>query len=93
MCSEGRKVNSILSCIRKNTASTPLPLLSTSLTSEVTGPILEFPVQQRYVHNKENLVKDHGDDQGLEHLMYEWILKELELFSLQKRSIKGDLIK
>lgn len=90
MCSEGRKVNSILSCIRKNIASNPLPLLSTSLTSGVMGPVLEFPVQQRYIHNKANLVKDHRNDQGLEHLMCEWILKELELFSLQKRSLKGE---
>lgn len=77
MCSEGRKVNSILSFIWKNIASTPLPLLSTLLTSRVVGPVLEFLVQQRYVHNKANPVKDHGYDQGLKRLMYEWIVKEL----------------
>lgn len=93
MCSEERKVNSILSCIRKNIASNPLPLLSTSLTCGVMGPVLEFPVQNRYIHNKANEVKGHGDDQGLEYLMYEWILKELGLLSLQKRSLKEDVIK
>lgn len=93
MCSEERKVNSILSCMRENIASNPLTLLSTSLTPGVMGPVLEFPVQERYIRNKANLVKGHGDDQGLEQLMYEWILKELGLLNLQNRSLKEDLIK
>lgn len=65
-------------------------LLSTSLPSRVMGPVLEFLVQQRYVHNKANPVKGHGDDRGLKHLMYEWILKDLR--PSEEKSL-GDLIK
>ncbi|KAK4823928.1 LOW QUALITY PROTEIN: hypothetical protein QYF61_008314 [Mycteria americana] len=91
-----QKANRIFGCIKRSVASrlreVILPLCSALTPPGVLRPALESSAQERHGPVGGDPEKGQKMIRGLEHLSYEDRLRELELFSLEKRRLRGDFI-
>jgi len=90
-----QKANRILGCIKSNMASRAregiLPLYSTLLRPHLESWVQLWSPQHKKAHGCVGAGPEEATEmiRGLEHLSYEDRLRELGLFSLEKRRLQG----
>jgi len=91
VCTEAWKANNILGCIKRGKASREREVII-PFCSAILRPRLEYCVQVWQLQHKEDMELLEQVHKRTTNVSYKERLRELDLFSLKKKRLWGDLI-